>query len=74
LELNLVKFISNSYELGMRSFKSHNSSKFKLYLFMNFNCTVYLVFISVFLILRSRFSFPLFRRIVRSLEKFLKTN
>lgn len=59
----------------MRSFKSHNSYKFNLYPFINFICIVYLVLlVFFFLILRSRFSFPSFRMIVRSLEKLLKMN
>ena len=58
----------------MRSFKPHNSYKFKLYPFMNFNCTVYLVFLVYFLVLRSRFSFWSFQRSVWSLEEFLKMN
>ena len=45
---NLVKFIINSFEVRMRPFKSHNSSKIMIYMFVYFLCAVYLVFISLF--------------------------
>jgi hypothetical protein len=46
--INLVKFITNSYEVGIKWFKSLNSSKIMIYMFVYFICTVYLVFISFF--------------------------
>ena len=45
---NLLKFISNSFELRIEPFNLQNSSKIKLYMFVYFLCTVSLVFIRVF--------------------------
>ena len=45
---NLLKFISNSFELRIEPFNLQNSSKIELYMFVYFLCTFFLVFIRVF--------------------------
>ncbi len=58
----------------MRPFKSHNTSKIMIYMFVYFIFIVYLEFLSVFLVLRVSLSFPSFRRFVSASEVFKKIN